>query len=213
MMNNFDKMVGMINDYLLQNEAYRDILSDLKNASKPDGSVDYVYKGKHNFVVIKMDEISKGYKEIKKPENKEEKPVNAVDAFLINHKNEWYFIEFKDSSIQDKQNSLKNNLLKKAYSNWYMLMDMLYEMKDKEKKYIGFDFNDPVKFAQNNVFYIVVCTLSKNPRLYELIKGEELSNRKHTPEFMSRLKGYLFKDAYVYTEDFFERKFASKFVF
>lgn len=215
-MNNFDKIADMINGYLLQYDMSINILSDLIETSKPDDEKTKakkppVYKGKRNLTVISMDDISRCYRKIKKPFEKDDNCINTPDAFLINSNNEWYFIEFKDSEMAG--NSLKNNLIKKAYSNWYMMMDMLYEMKDAEKIYTDFNFNDPVKFAQKNVTYIIVCTLEKNSKLYELIKGKELSNSRHTPEFMSRLKDYLFKDAYIYTEDFFERKFVNDFKF
>ena len=159
-----------------------------------------------------MDFIARNcYKIIKKPNNLDEHPVNSVDAFLINFNNDWYFIEFKDATIRNDSNTLKNNIIKKAYSNWYMLMEILYEMKDTEFKYSGFEFSNPVNFAQNHVYYILVCSLSKNPSMYKLIKGCELANSKYTPPFMNRIKGYLFKDAYAYTEDFLERKFVNGF--
>ncbi len=217
-MNNFDKMLAMINDYLMQNGIKQNMLSNLHdtsiNKSEEGKPIVYAYNGKRDLKVIDMDTLAKdGYKKIKKPKSPEENPINTVDAFLINSDNEWYFIEFKDAPIQGAKQGLKDNIIKKAYSNWYMLMDMLYEMQDTKLKYDIFDFNNPIKFAREHVSYILVCTVNKNPKVYELIKNCELVKSTYTPPFMCRLKGYLFKDAYVYTEDFMERKFVNGFVY
>lgn len=215
-MNNFDKMLEMINNYQLSYEIEQNVLSSLRDTSKSNIELPevYVYNGKNDLEVIDMDVIARHtYKKIKKPDNPEEHPVNSVDAFLISHNNDWYFIEFKDAQIRNDNRALKDNIIKKAYSNWYMLMEILYEMKETEYKYYGFDFNDPVKFAQEHVFYILVCTLNKNPSMYKLIKGSQLAKSKYTPPFMSRLKGYLFKDAFAYTEEFLERKLVNGFIY
>ncbi len=215
-MNNFDKMMEMITKYHLNNGINKNIISCLHDTSKSDPGtlVTYVYNGSNDLNVIDMDTIAKYcYKKIKKPQDLKEDPINTVDAFLINHNNDWYFIEFKDSPIHGDSKSLKNNIIKKAYSSWYMLMDMLYEMKDKESGYHNFDFNNPIKFAQEHIYYILVCTLNKNPTVYKLIKENDLANSTYTPPFMCRLKGYLFKDAYVYTEEFMERKFVRGFIY
>lgn len=214
-MNNFDMMFEMINNYQLNYGIEKNIISCLHDTSKSTsetGKKTYVYNGRVDLSVIDMDVIARDcYKKIKKPDNPEEHPVNTADAFLINYNNDWYFIEFKDSHISNVNKNFKDNIIKKAFSNWYMLMEILYEMKDTEYKYTDFYFDDPVKFAQEHICYILVCTLSKNPSMYSLIKGNYLANSNYTPPFMSRLKGYLFKDAFAYTEDFLERKLVNKF--
>lgn len=215
-MNNFDRMFQMINNYQLSYGIEQNILSCLHDTSKSNAESHeiYVYNGRDDLNVIEMDAIARhSYKKIKKPDNPEEHPVNSADAFLINRDNDWYFIEFKDSGFRKNNKALKDNIIKKAYSNWYMLMEILYEMKDTEYKYIGFEYDDPVKFAQEHVFYILVCTLDKNPSMYKLIRESQLANNKYTPPFMSRLKGYLFKDAFAYTEELLERNLVNKFIY
>lgn len=123
------------------------------------------------------------------------------------------FIEFKDSEIRADNSGLKNNVLKKAYSNWYMMLDVLYYMNCKGMPYNGFDYNNPMEFAKNHVYYILVCNEQKNPRAYQQIKNRDLLGEKYTPPFMQRLKDYLFKDAYIYTNTFFERKFVHRFTY
>lgn len=195
-MNNFEKFKRLIDDYFLKNNSNKE-------------KVSYVYNGIKDIDVIDMDEIARcGYKKIKNPETD---PINTVDAFLINRKNEWFLIEFKDSTINASNNGLKNSVIKKAYSNWCMILDMLYEMKNTKSEYAEFDFDNPMKFARENVTYILVCSLEKNSKMYIQIKNSELVKSKYTPPFMCRLKNYLFKDAYVFTEDYLERKIVNNF--
>ena len=139
------------------------------------------------------------------------KYINTADAFLINKDNNWFFIEFKDSEIKATKDSLKNNVLKKAYSNWYMLLDMLYSTNGRDDAYLDFAYFNPVEFAKQHVYYILVCSTDKNPNIYTQVKNHDLIGEKYTPEFMLRLKDYLFRDAYVYTEEFLERRFVEEF--
>lgn len=218
MKNNFDKFTELINDYFLQYHIRFDYLSEIHDASASDPNANepviYLYNSAKELQVINMDIIARiGYKAIKKPFDTSENPINSADAFLINSNNDWYFIEFKDSTIKSDKQSLKDNILKKAYSNWYMILDMLYEMKDSASSYSDFYYDSPIQFAREHVSYILVCSTEKNPLIYRLIKDSDLSKSTYTPPFMSRLRGYLFKDAYIYTEEFFERKFVSNFVY
>lgn len=210
-MSNFNRMAAMIDYYLINNGIDQGIKTDLHEASINDSvkgaPVVYVYNRK-NIEVIDMDAIARtGYKKIKNRLYIEDDPINSVDAFLINKDNDWYFIEFKDAAI-DKS---KDSIIKKAYSNWYMLMDILYEMRGTSYEYPLFDYCNPIKFAQEHVYYIVVCTLEKNPTIYMKIKNQVLLDSTYTLPFMRRLKSYLFKDAYVYTEDFLDRRFVKGF--
>lgn len=94
----------------------------------------------------------------------------------------------------------------------YMLLDILYAMKNSEDMYSKFAFEDPIKFIRENVYYILVCSKDKNPQIYEQIKNCEISEEKnYTPPFMERLRDYIFKDAYVYTEFQLEHKFVKAF--
>ena len=91
------------------------------------------------------------------------------------------------------------------------VMDILFEMKENESEYLNFTFENPIKFAKENITYIVVCSLEKNPTTYKQIRRKRIIGEKYTAPFLERIKSYLFKDAYVYTEDFFEREFVNKF--
>lgn len=209
-MSNFCQISAMIDRYLIKHDIDQNIKSSMHNVSANDcnaNAVVYLYNGEE-LEVIDMDAIAKnGYKRIRKPSLPSENPINSADAFLVNSDNEWFFIEFKDAAVNDS----KTSIIKKAYSNWYMLMDVLYEMKGTDYEYSQFDFDNPVRFAQQNVSYIVVCSAEKNPQIYLQIKNQDLVKQTYTPPFLERVKTYIFKDAYLYTEILFERKFARNF--
>ena len=212
----FDEIKGTIEDFFKDNSQEINIEPfSLREASKsdPGGQETFFYQGEE-LDVIDMDKIAKNqYKNLRVTEKNGSTIndiVNTSDGFIIDRDNKWYFIEFKDSQIKNNKDSLKNNVLKKAYGNWYMLLDILYN-SDVKKRYKMFNYENPVKFAKENVIYILVCSSYKNPDMYTQIKNYSYNNKRYTPGFMQKLKEYLFKDAYVYTEIEFERDFVKKF--
>ena len=95
----------------------------------------------------------------------------------------------------------KTGVLKKAYSNVYAVMDVLYAMKEKNIEYPPFDYGNPIQFFRTHVIYILVFRGALNPHQHYL------------PEFMKRLEGYIYKEAYAVTEDVFEHTFLRDFAF
>lgn len=214
-MTNFSSFKDTVANYLADNGISLMFISNLHDVSlnKDKDNPNYVYNGKTDLEVIDMDLIARyGYKAIKGAEGIDN-IVNTADAFLVNKENEWFFIEFKDSEIKADKSGLKNNVLKKAYSNWYMLLDILYSMNKNGKAYPGFAIDNPVEFAKDRIYYILVCSTAKNPLVYQQIKNHDLLGENYTPPFMQRIKDYMFKDAYVYTEEFLERKFVNSFTY
>lgn len=213
-MNNFCALKNTIGSYLVLNGVELDCLSNLHDTSINNSNkqkANYVYIGKKDLNVLDMDLIAKkAYKIIKHAEGKDN-IINTADAFVINYTNDWFFIEFKDSEIKAENSGLKNNVLKKAYSNWYMMLDILYSMNEAGERFPQFNLDNPVRFAKEHVNYILVCSRAKNPTVYQQIKNHDLIGETYTPPFMQRLKDYMFKDAYVYTEEFLERKFVNGF--
>lgn len=213
--NNFNKFVQIILDYLSSDIQSSDkMFSNLHETSLDDSNKNcmvYVYEGKKDLTVLDMDYIAKVEYKNKKGAEDKDSIINTADAFVISNDNQWFFIEFKNTKMSDVSKSLKDNIIKKAYSNWYMLLDIIFSMNDFGEKYDGFNYSNPIDFAKNNVTYIVVCKSCKNPTAYNLIKGCKLRGEKYTPPFMLRLKDYLFKDAYLYTEEFLEREFVECF--
>lgn len=131
------------------------------------------------------------------------KMVAMIDGYLTK-----YDI---DISIKSDIHRVSYNDSEKVYSNWYMIMDMIFEMRGNENEYFDFDYNNPIKFAKEHVTYIIVCTLEKNPDIYRMIKNNDRTGKKYTAPFLERIKAYLFKDAYIYTEKYLERKFVKNF--
>ena len=201
-------------DYLNINGVPLSVVSNLHDTSLNDTDKKnpvYVYTAQDDLDVVDMDLIAKrGYRFIKNARG-EGNIVNTADAFIISRSNDWYFIEFKDREIKADNSGLKNSVLKKAYSNWYMLLDILYFMYENGKAHSAFTYENPVKFAKEHVHYILVCSTDKNPTVYQQIKNHDLIGETYTPLFMQRLKDYMFKDAFVYTETFLERKFVRCF--
>lgn len=213
-MSNFDDFKKIVASYLTTNGIELTFLSTMHEVSLNDASREqrYLYKEDNDFEVVSMDILAKnGYRLIKS--SRHEHPITTVDAFLINKDNEWYLIEFKDQPIKADKKSTKDNIIKKAYENWYMILDMFYTMAETGEESKIFDIANPVKFAKSHVYYILVCSADKNANIYNQVKNRALLNQNYTPPFMQRLKDYIFKDAFVYTEDFFERKFAKSFVY
>ena len=210
-MTNFEIMTQSLRQYLSHHGISMDFISNLHDTSLNDTGCNHIYKGDCDFDVISMDAVAKdGYKIIKQIDPNSN-PITTTDAFLINEDNEWFFIEFKDSSITGDKKGLKDNIIKKAYESWYMLLNVLYYLREHGESCELFDDEDPVKFAKEHVTFILVCSFDKNLRVYDLAKDCIRAKKHYTPLFMMRLKEYLFKDAYVYTENLFEREFVSKF--
>lgn len=217
MKDNFERFQEMLLDFFGQNGVNISINPiSLHEASKNDADkhhITYFYNGEE-MPVLDMDEIAKKpYRKVRVSEEFEDTKddiVNTADGFVINKDNQWFLIEFKDTKIAGTKKSLKDNIIKKAYCNWYMLMDILLNIAP-EKRYSGFDYSNPVKFAKENVVYILVCNSNNNPNVVNQIRNHRLKKEKYTPIFMQRLKEYVFMDAYVYTEIELEREFVKKF--
>lgn len=103
-MNNYQKFILLLQNYLKENLAISDddiqrysikFLSDMKNASLDDSNNNYLYNGDKKLSVIKMDDFTDCYRQIKSNQIKndtieKENNINAVDAFLINKDNIWF---------------------------------------------------------------------------------------------------------------------------
>lgn len=172
----------------------------------------YSQESKHSLCncdleVINMDRFAqKGYRKIILPDSQsEDDSINTADAFIVDADNEWYFIEFKDGKLSNKSN--KASVLKKAYSNAYAVLDVLYSMKETKFAYKGFDYENPIDFLRKQVNYILVFSEKQNADHTMQMLNHKHKNEKYLPEFMARLKGYIYKDAYAMTESTFEHTF------
>lgn len=131
--------------------------------------------------------------------------LSSVDAFLIDKNGEWFFIEFKNQAIKNAKDSVE----KKAYQNLFWITGLFLSDKSNNKPF--FDSLNPIEFARNHITYILVVSTDKNFMNYEKMHFLERSGEKFRPNFMEKLKHYVYKDAYVYTEDLFESCFVKEF--
>lgn len=184
-------------------------VSEDKAASKRNEKKVLLYEdNRKDMQVIDMDEIAhKAYRVARYPESvKEDDSLASADAFVINADNMWYFIEFKNQEIT----KAKDSVTKKAYQNWYWLVDVLREMKDTIQ-YNNFNYEDPISFARENVTYILVVSQEKNYNNVKKMHDCKLAGQKFLPQYMEKLEKYTFKETYVYTPETFEQKFVKKF--
>lgn len=206
-MNNLEKFADMLEAYL-EKEGYiiklASDISDTSFSSEAGGSL-----CNSSMTVIDMDRFARqGYRRIILPESQtEDDSINTADAFMINRDNEWYFIEFKDAKLGNS----KHSILKKAYSNLFAVMDVLYEMRGQIEAYSQFEYENPIDFIHRHVTYILVFSGTKNPQDAKQVLNHKLIKRKYLPEFMKRLQGYIYKEAYAVTEDEFEKGFLAHF--
>ena len=184
-------------------------VSEDKAASKRTEKKVLLYEdNRKDMQVIDMDEIAhKAYRVARYPESvKEDDSLASADAFVINADNMWYFIEFKNQEIT----KAKDSVTKKAYQNWYWLVDVLREMKDTIQ-YNNFNYEDPISFARENGTYILAVSQEKNYNNVKKMHDCKLAGQKFLPQYMEKLEKYTFKETYVYTPEMFEQKFVKKF--
>lgn len=188
-----------------------EIETTLKEASKNEQKdlTSFVYQGSADFNVISMDEIARrGYKTAKQVFGSDKLNLNTVDAFLISADNEWFFIEFKDCKLSSK----KDNIEKKGMANWLMLQDIFFDMGQAACEGL-IDLSNPCQFAREHITYIVVCSHEKDPYTWEQVRNMDRIRGHYTPECLFKFKNYFFKDAYAYTDEFFEHRFVKRFSF
>lgn len=206
-MNHFEQFADMMNQYLADRGYKTPIKTDMRTASYSSESKQSLCDSP--LQVIDMDSFAKkGYRKIILPDSvSEDDSINTADAFLINAVSEWYFIEFKDAKLSNA----KASVLKKAYSNVYAVMDVLYAMRGTAEEYRDFDYADPIRFIRNHVSYVLVFCECKNPRDMIQMKNHRQKGENYLPEFMKRLQGYIYKEAYAVTETVFEYEFVRHF--
>lgn len=217
MKSNFDEFQEVLKSFFEQNGEGSTIETiSLHEASKNDSDINDIkcfYNGKE-MNVIDMDNIAKKpYRRIRVLEEFQSTlndVVNTADGFVISKDNKWFFLEFKDSKINGAKDSLRHNIIRKAYGNWYMILDIFFSVNE-DKRYVNFDYLNPIKFAKENVTYILICNSAENPNVVTQIRNHKILNQNYTPVFMQKLKEYLFLDAYVYTEIELERDFVKNF--
>lgn len=207
-MNQYDEFKVMLDAYLDKNKKAIVYTSSLHETSYSDaGSIHLYKKDQKDTEVISMDDIAqKAYRKIRFPKSvSTEDSISTNDAFVICNDNKWYFIEFKDQELK----RVRDSVSKKAYCNWHMLLDIIYEMK-QENCLGSFWYDDPIRFARENVILILVVSEEKNPMDAKRIQDSITAGVRYVPVFLEKLQKYIYHNVYLYTPDTFEKYFVKK---
>ena len=174
------------------------ILSTVKDTSYNETDGNYLCNSLQE--VINMDSVArKCYRKICRPYSySENDSVKSVDAIMTS-KDSIYFVEYKDAKISKQ---LKKDISIKAYSTVLMLIDIL---EDSGKDFFG--LNNPIDYFRKNVKYIFVYSSVKNPTEFVQENNTRLIGLEYTPEYMNKLKDYIFLDACAMSEQTFENDF------
>ncbi|WP_137695836.1 hypothetical protein [Ruminiclostridium herbifermentans] len=160
----------------------------LKKASFDKCSVSYMCESK--LKVINFDKIPKEYSK--------EKHLPCLpasnDALYISKDGSWYFIEFKNGSID------RADLFRKIYDSIIMLLELG----------IIPDFD----FARKNISYILVYNSDKYPKIQKSESREEnfsyfmrLAKTEEKLFEVEKLEKYLLKETHTYSKELFNTKF------
>lgn len=183
--------------------------SSMMDTSYDDATKDYVYNSMPDMQIIKLDELSK----VLNTKREVDYTPSAVDAVCINSENQWFLIEFKNSSFyknssidkdlaHKREGSSVSNSRKKMLSSLWLLF-YIYSISGQSQE-------DITKFSRDNVTYIAVYKQEKNYDIAMLIHNKEVMREHFTPKEYKPYIGYYFKDAYVITEQEL-RRFIAEF--
>ena len=175
-MTNYEQIKGLFQKFAHKYKRQICIETELSSASedkaetKRTGDKKLVYENnRQDLKIIDMDEIAHNvYRIARFPDSvKESESLASADAFAISSEDIWYFIEFKNQKIS----KAKDSVTKKAFQNWYWIVDILYELKDKNNmQYNTFNYDNPIAFAKENVDYM------ENQSMLTVLKKEKIEN-------------------------------------
>lgn len=213
-MTNYEIVKGFLESYA---KPYNiNIEFNLHDASYDKDASVFIYENRKELSIIDMDTFAQQvYTKLRFPPDElinrkhiNDLAVSSVDSFVVDRNNEWFFIEFKNTPLSNDK--MKKNVVEKAYQNFYMLMSLLLENKNKSNVSF-FDFTNPVLFAKEHVTYILVVSEEKNMCDVLKLHNAALAGEKFRPDYMNKLRHYIFKDAYVCLPSDFEREFVKTF--
>ena len=143
-MNNQEKVAEIVKMYLQSFHLLVEVDCNITKASYNDNENRHLCISDKK--VIDMDSFAQnGYRKIYRPLSISVKDsINTADALMIDKDWRWYFIEFKDAKIGKS----KASVLKKAYSNLYALLDILYTVSKMKDLDIEFDLSNPMEFVR-----------------------------------------------------------------
>lgn len=170
-------------------EVLKNCISTIKRTSKDE--TNSVYMSESLLKVINFDKIplnyakGKGWSGIPK----------SNDALYISN-DKWYFIEFKNGSIN------KADIYRKIYDSLIMLIEL------------GVIQN--LQYSREIINYILVYNSDKYPNIQKSVSRDrgyqyflDLANQEQKLFDVEDFEGYLFNEVHTYTKELFEKKFIS----
>lgn len=119
---------------------------------------------------------------------------SSNDALYIIPDGDWYFIEFKNGSIQ------KSDVFRKIYDSLIMLIEL--------------EIIPNFQFSRDNIQYILVYNSDKYPKVQESKNRsanysyiQKLSQKEERLFEIEKFEKYLFKETHTYTKDIFQKAF------
>jgi len=170
-------------------EMLQKYLSTLKKASKDKNNGIFMTESK--IQVVDFDKVPDKYSKVKKISS----IPKSNDALYIKG-NRWYFIEFKNGSID------KADIYRKIYDSLIMLVEM--------------EIIENFEFSRENINYILVYNSDKYGKAQKSEAREEINNyieklAKDEEKLFEvwKFEGYLFKATHTYTKELFQERFVS----
>ena len=169
-------------------EILKDYICTLKRASLDTTNKQYMCES--TIKVVNFDKIPNAY-----AKGRGWKSVpNSNDALYISFENRWYFIEFKNGSID------KADLYRKIYDSVIMLLEM--------------NIIPDIEFVRKNIEFILVYNSEKYGKIKPPPAREANFNyilRRAGQEEklfqVEKLEQYLLKETHTYTKELFNEKF------
>jgi hypothetical protein len=169
-------------------EILKDYICTLKRASLDTTNKQYMCES--TIKVVNFDKIPNAY-----AKGKGWKSVpNSNDALYISFKDTWYFIEFKNGSID------KADLYRKIYDSVIMLLEM--------------NIIPDIEFVRKNIEFILVYNSEKYGKIKPSPARDANFNyilRRAGQEEklfqVEKLEQYLLKETHTYTKELFNEKF------
>lgn len=163
-------------------------LCTMKKASYDESNAEYMSDS--SLKVINFDKIPAEYLHGKGWANM----PTSNDALYISTDQNWYFIEFKNGSID------KAVLYRKIYDSFLILIDM--------------GMIPDIQFVRDHIQYILVYNSEKYP-LFPVSQNRDvnysyimrLSQREKKLFGVEKLEEYLLKETHTYTKELFEKNF------
>lgn len=170
-------------------EIFKNCINTLKKTSQDE--TNSIYMTESCIKVINFDKIPKRYS---KGKGWIGVPKSNDALYISNDK--WYFIEFKNGSID------RAEIYRKLYDSLIMLIDM--------------GIVESLDYSRNNINYILVYNSDKYSKVQKSESRDknfayflELAEQEERLFDVDKFEGYLFNETHTYSKELFEKNFVA----